>query len=349
MKYGLYYYKNTKVLGDDFWAYAQSLFYPHIDYLIDNTTIYKFKSKNDEMVATIMSAFIEPMNHEWGFLPPSNILPLFVGSYFRSTMWEYLENSIVQEYLRANAPIGVRSRGNVERLKECNIKAFFSGCITLTLPQMEKTSGNYICCVDVPDYVIDYVKKTVGDRFEIKVLTHKIWQWNEEEQREHENASIDDRFKKVVRFLQIYANAHCVITSRLHCALPCLTQHTPVLLTVPKDGEGIVDMNDRMGDFFELFHMQYYEDFLSDSITYDFISPPANSDNWKKYRDDVDNYVRDFIERCEHGNAQINPVYTETERLEQLTDILETKVIQLKKVVDDKNRYIRKLTSGTKN
>ena len=69
MKYGLYYYKQTHNLGDDMWAYAQSLFYPRIDYLIENTNIYNFRSEHNETVATMIAAFVEPYNHEYAFMP----------------------------------------------------------------------------------------------------------------------------------------------------------------------------------------------------------------------------------------------------------------------------------------
>ncbi len=42
--------------------------------------------------------------------------------------------------------------------------------------------------------------------------------------------SHDERFAKAKQLLEIYANARCVFTSRIHCALPCLALGTPVIL-----------------------------------------------------------------------------------------------------------------------
>jgi hypothetical protein len=346
MKYGLYYFKNTKVLGDDFWAYAQSLFYPRIDYLIDNTTIYNFKSKDNEKVATIVSAFVEPLNYEYAFMPPSNIVPFFVGSYFRSTMWEYIENDCVLKYLKSVGPIGCRSKSNVKKLQSHGIDAYFTGCITLTLPKVDKKklTSKYICCVDVPDYVVDYVKKSVGDNFEVRRMSHEIWTWSEEEQKRYSELSIYERFEKIKRYIEIYANAYCVVTSKLHCAMPCLTQDTPVLLTVPEDGYGVFDMQDRMGDFFELFHLAYYSDFIDGTVKYDFLNPCENKDNWKFFRADIEEAVRLFIKKCEEGLYDDDVVSVpDKERLENLVDILENKIIQLKNVVDSKNYQINEL------
>lgn len=343
MKYGLYYYKNTIVLGDDFWAYAQSRFYPHIDYLIDNTSIYKFKSDSNEDVATIISAFVEPYNHEWTFLPPANIKPLFIGSYFRSTMWEFInDNKIVQDYLKYNQPIGVRSKSNLEKLRGLGIDSYFSGCITLTIPPFEKEDGNYICCVDVPDHVVDYIQSKIGNAYEIKKLSHEIWNWPQDNQEEFRNKTIEQRFQLVEEYLHIYANAHCVITTKLHCALPCLTQNTPVLFVYPENGLGIVDINERVKDFFDLLYVNTFEEFEKNAVDYDFINPPENKENWKIYKDEVEQVITQFINKCENNEMTDNNKISEKDRLEALVDILENKVIQLKKVVDIKNDIIRR-------
>ena len=42
MKYGLLYYKDTDNIGDDIQTYAQSLFLPSIDYIVDRDNIDSF-------------------------------------------------------------------------------------------------------------------------------------------------------------------------------------------------------------------------------------------------------------------------------------------------------------------
>src|SRR5690606_18727181 len=41
--------------------------------------------------------------------------------------------------------------------------------------------------------------------------------------------SEEQRFKEAERFLNIFSKAKLVITSRIHCALPCLALGTPVI------------------------------------------------------------------------------------------------------------------------
>lgn len=345
MKYGVYYFKNTHNIGDDIWAYAQSLFYPHIDYLIDNTSVYKFRSENDEDVATIIGAFVEPRNYEWCFFPPGNIIPFFIGAYFRSTMWEFLQNEPIVRYMKEFAPIGTRMT-TTTNFDALGIDSYYSGCITLTLPEMKKMNGGYICLVDVPEYVEYYVRQTVGSNIEIKIITHELTNLGQEVFLKHRELCIEERFKKVRELIQIYADARCVVTSKLHCALPCLTQHTPVLLALPRDGCGIVDMYERMECFFELFNMCWYEDFREGSVEYDFRNPPDNPNTYLKYRESLIGHIGGFISDCEKGNVTRREVFDEEERLKILTDILEDKVFQLKGVVDCKNRVIEEKRGG---
>lgn len=340
MKYGLWYYKNTHNIGDDIWAYAQSLFYPHIDYLIDNTTSYKFDSIENEDVATIIGAFVEPYNHEYSFFPSGNIIPYFIGAYFRSTIWELLANDKVKTFLKAYEPIGIRSKTHVDWFSNLGIQAYYSGCVTLTLPSFKKQDNGYICLVDVPDYIVDYVKDKVKNRFEIKVMTHILPKIGEDIYLRHRELPINERFELVKQLIGTYANAHCVVTGNLHTALPCLTQNTPVLLTFPRDGQGFADIDTRIGDNLFLLNSNYYEDFLENKVAFDFINPPPNPMEYLHLRTNLIKSCNEFIEKCENGTVVNRFPYSENERKQYLIEILQEKVRQLKFVVDSKNERI---------
>ncbi len=338
MKYGLWYYKNTHNLGDDIWAYAQSLFYPHIDYLINNTDVYKFKSENSEDVAAIVAAFVEPYNFEYSFISPTNVIPLFVSSYFRPTLWEFLQNDLVKAYLKAYEPIGCRTREQADSFCQMGIDAYFSGCISLTLPYLNKQKGNYICCVDVPDDIVALIKQRVGGKLEVKIMSHEI-----QDVSHHSNLSINERFEIVKSYIEVYAGAHCVITSRLHTALPCLTQKTPVLLATTRESKvGVNDIQSRLTDFLPLVHHHYYDDFKQNTVDYDFMNPPENPEGYLTFRENIMNKCTDFIQRCESGEIINQCPFTEQERAEALIDILQHKVVQLKAVVDGKNVILEK-------
>lgn len=330
MKYGLYYYKNTHNLGDDIWAYAQSKLLPSIDYLIDNTTAYAFHSVNHEKVASIIGAFVEPYNFEYSFLWSSDILPFFCGSYFRPTMFELFEKKCMIEYMKAYEPIGCRSMVMVDLLKEKGVEAYFSGCVSLTLPKVENEKENYICLVDVCDEVEEKIREKC-DGLKIIRTTHTIADVDG-----HSRLSIYDRFNIVEKQLEIYSKARCVITSRLHAALPCLTQDTPVLLVLPHtDKIGVNDITTRIQDYFPMLNHCHEEDFISGKYEYNFNDVPPNPKIWLKYREGILGSCRKFVDQCE------NNIFTDIE-IDTSTkiEILENKIIQLKNVVDQKNNLL---------
>jgi organic radical activating enzyme len=161
----------------------------------------------------------------------------------------------------------------------------------------------------------------------------------------HREHSMNERFELVKERIKIYANAHCVVTNKLHVALPCLTQNTPVLMTLPRSGNCIPDMNIRIGDNLELLNHNHYEDFAENNVDYDFINPPANPDKYLPYREKIIKSCSDFIKDCEAGKISNKYPYTEAERQEYLIEILQQKVLQLKTVVDIKNAALSRNNS----
>jgi hypothetical protein len=230
---------------------------------------------------------------------------------------------------------------HIDSFAEIGIKAYYSSCITLTLPAFEKKEGGYICLVDVPEFIVDYVKNKVGNRFEIKVMTHLLPQLGESTYLKHRELTIDERFDIVKEYVQIYSNAHCIVTNKLHCALPCLTQNTPVLLALPDDGYGIPDMDTRISDHLELLNVNRYEDFAENNVEFDFINPPPNPDRYLSYREELIKACEGFIKDCENKIIVNKNPYTESERQEYLIEILQQKVQQLKFVVDNKNSSLQ--------
>lgn len=82
-----------------------------------------------------------------------------------------------------------------------------------------------------------------------------------------------------------YAEAALVVTSRIHCALPCLGLETPVIYI--DDFEQSEASSCRLGGLRELFHVLSFEkgglfavsSWLNGKIS--FATAPANKDTWK--------------------------------------------------------------------
>ena len=292
MKYGLILNKNNLNIGDDIQAFATARFLPQVDYFIDREYMDDFRPEEDEPVAVIMNAWY--MWHKWNWPPAKNIIPLFVGFHYADHQlakqpgspikYEFL-NGIGGDYLKAYGPIGCRDYYTRDQLQALGIESYFSGCITMTIPKMPETpeKGSYICLVDLEEKVANKMKKLLAEKnMDVRVITH-----NRERNSE---MSWEDREKQVTDLLTLYQNARCVVTKRLHCALPCLALETPVFM--------IKEMEDdiRFDPYYDFLHRTTVTKFMKDECSYDFMNPPANKDDYKKYREELITHITEFVD-----------------------------------------------------
>jgi hypothetical protein len=110
--------------------------------------------------------------------------------------------------------------------------------------------------------------------------------------RQHEPG---ERIARAKELLGLYARASCVVTSRLHCALPCLAMGTPVLLL---DMAGDTYRFKGLGDF--LHHCTPAE-FLSGRFAYNVDAPLANKTQHLAYRAGLIKSVENFVAQAEAG------------------------------------------------
>ena len=156
MKYGVLIHKLTKNIGDDIQSYAASKFLPSIDYLVDRDTIDTFETNNNEKVAVIMSGWWGWK--KWNWPPAECIIPKLVGMHIMdydvrswgSPIYDEHLNGLGGEYFKAYGPVGCRDKHTLDLFKKHGIDAYFSGCITLTLPKMKKRKSKekYIFSVE---------------------------------------------------------------------------------------------------------------------------------------------------------------------------------------------------------
>lgn len=308
MKYGLILNKNNLNIGDDIQAFATARFLPQVDYFIDREYMDDFRSEEDEPVAVIMNAWY--MWHKWNWPPAKNIIPLFVGFHYADHQlakqpgspikYEFL-NGIGGDYLKAYGPIGCRDYYTRDQLQALGIESYFSGCITMTIPKMPETSekGSYICLVDLEEKVANKMKKLLAEKnIDVRVITH-----NRERNSE---MSWEDREKQVTDLLTLYQNARCVVTKRLHCALPCLALETPVFM--------IKEMEDdiRFDPYYDFLHRTTVTKFMKDEYSYDFMNPPANKDDYKKYREELITHITEFVDRMKQETRGVDDLVKTT-------------------------------------
>ena len=293
-------HKKTRNIGDDIQTYAQSLFLPSIDYIVDRDYIDSFKSENNEPVALIMSAWW--MWRKWNWPPAKCIIPYLTSMHFMNwgidnwgtSIKDEILDGIGGEYLNSYGPVGCRDINTLKLFKKHKIKSYFSGCITLTLPKMKKRKNKkeYICVVDVPQNIIDKVKAICNqNNLELKVLTH----WLDDN---NQKLSWNKRKENVEKLLTIYQNSKCVITSRLHATLPCLAMEVPVAFVTD-------DINcDRFSPYKEYCSFMTNEEFINDK--YDILNPPKNSKKYITVRNKLIKSINKFIDETKNINCELD-------------------------------------------
>lgn len=348
MKYGLLIHRECVNLGDDIQSYAESLFLPKIDYFVDREHINRFKpeksSDKDQPVATIMGAWW--FHRKWNFPPSKYIYPLCISMHITdyttettgTPLYDEFVEGIGGDYLRAYGPVGARDMVTKKVLKDKNIPSYFSGCITLTLPKrkMKKISKPYILLVDLDDRVerkiIDSVDET---RFEVKVVSNI----RSKKRTEEEMDDWEFRKNEAIELLDLYQNASCVITKRLHASLPCLAMEVPVFC--------VIDRDIRFDPYYDWLHSVSVDDFLTDNYDYDIFSPPKNKDLHIPTRDKLNDTVTEFIKNTTNDKKSVNELvktsYTDEESTIWRNELMEYTLDKWWTINKKKSKKIQKL------
>jgi hypothetical protein len=241
-------------LGDYIQSLAAMQYLPRIDSYIPRD---KLNSKIEEKTIVIMNGWFTHNPENWP--PNDNILPLFVSFHLNSHVAEVLLSKKQNvEYLKKYSPIGCRDINTVNFLKEKGIDAYYSSCLTTTLDfkykSKKRTEDIYI--VDVL-YKNDY--KSLYRRSPVRIIPHilkgKFSRRNERDKiikdlipqsllekatyltnsYRSKDYTSEERFTLAEEMVKKFATAKLIITSRIHCALPCLAFGTPVIFVAGGD------------------------------------------------------------------------------------------------------------------
>ena len=288
MKYGVVVYKDSQNIGDDIQSYAAAQLLPQVDYYIEREHLDVFRPEEPEPVNAIINGWLMYNKLAWPISPCIN--PLYISMHFWKNDALDIGNTFLDgiggEDLRRFQPIGCRDKETQDLLDEVGIENWFSGCVTLTLKaKLKKEKQKYICLTDVSEAVENYIRGKYPDLV-IKVIHHEgadvispDMDWNQ-------------RFNNVEKLLEVYQNAAAVVTTRLHCALPCLALETPVLLLSE------VDIAEQ-GRFDGLNTLAYHgseSDYLNENLRFDLNNPPQNPSLYRDIRKNLIEKVQKFVE-----------------------------------------------------
>lgn len=292
MKYGLITFQNTENIGDDIQSYVAIRFLPKIDYYIEREKLDLFFPKKQEQVLTIMNGWF--LHSKVNFPISPYIYPIYISTHFSTynsggIQDEYL-NDYTKEKLNEYGPIGCRDTGTMKLLEEKGISNYFSGCLTLTIEKdINVKKEDYICIVDIDEEAEKYLRKNVSSSTKIIKKTHQL------DIEKNSKLSWEQRFKNVKELLDTYQSAKLVITSRLHCALPCLALGMPVILLYDEDK---IYTKDRLSDYAKMVNSMSTKEFLNSGME----KVNSNVENPKEYlkiRENIINSVSKLIEEAE--------------------------------------------------
>lgn len=296
MKYGLILNMATDNIGDDIQSFAAARFLPTVDCVIDREALDGFDN-GGEPVKSIMNGWY--MYNKFNWPPSADIDPLWVSVHISESDYFGIGEKFLTgpggEYLRQYAPIGARDESTLEMLRRNGIDAYLSGCLTLTLPRndnAEKTDEILLVDIDLAD------EQCIRQHFPKEryiFVTHRV------DAETYRLLPMKERMEGVNALLRRYQSAKCVITSRLHCALPCLALGTPVLLLY-KD-----EFASRIKSFLPYLHYST-PDNLSDTLrSYDLTQPPENSAAYLPIREKLISMCEDFISAPVKKSAALPP------------------------------------------
>ncbi|HUQ67150.1 MAG TPA: polysaccharide pyruvyl transferase family protein, partial [Flavitalea sp.] len=188
--------------------------------------------------------------HRSGNWPPSNhIIPLLTSFHLNSQVRDRLLSTESIKWFSRHGPVGCRDIYTFDLLSNAGVDAYISGCLTSTFQNNFNYRTNDIYFADVlfrvPGWSTsartpreflkaifsgDVIKMNQRNRllrelFDKDTLRHAKWISHYHPARHSEK----ERFSVAEDFLKKYATAKLVVTSRLHCALPCLAFGTPVI------------------------------------------------------------------------------------------------------------------------
>lgn len=146
----------------------------------------------------------------------TNFSPYIIPVFLSLSIMAQTLSDVDVNYLKKFEPIGCRDRYTMNILREHHIMAYLNGCLTATLPYSENNKCDEIYMVDIPEDYYSFIPE------EIKKNAIKISQVID---------TCEDGEKKAAEYFEMYSkHAKLVITSRIHCANPCVAAGIPVIL-----------------------------------------------------------------------------------------------------------------------
>lgn len=275
-EYGILVYEELKGkfnIGDYIQSLAAKRFLGDYDVFINREKAAQY---HGDHIKLIMNGwFTHTQTASW--IPSKDITPLLISFHLNSSSIPFMLNKAGIDFFKRNEPIGCRDQFTADTLIKHGIDAYFSGCLTLTLDNYKKNDNITRNKIYIVDPFYNYPQLT-NLTYNYKTLIRSILNKNifktrklnkhlenifsrelldEAEYITHvlpgDTYSFREKFVIADELLEKYSTAKLVITSRIHCALPCLAMGTPVIYLNGFDTnfdtcrfDGIIDLFNRI-------------------------------------------------------------------------------------------------------
>src|SRR5579863_4334501 len=260
-------YADTNNLGDEIQSVAVQRLLTDVDSQVDRDKLACFHPTDGVRRRIVLNGWYSGAPENW---PPSEHLePLLISMHISGTPacrsglrgGDVILAEPLAEYLRLYGPVGARDLNTMHLLKKAHIDCYFSGCATLTLPRsVDARDDQLLVLNDVPPAVVSAIKARTKKRI-IETSHASFWV-----------GDTNRRFERARELLDLYRSAGCIVTSRLHCALPSMAMGTPtLLLDVAGDQYRFAGLND-------LVHHCSVQDFLAGNAPFDPEHPAPTLD-----------------------------------------------------------------------
>jgi hypothetical protein len=249
MDYGVltYDFQDRFNVGDYIQSLAARQFLPRVDRYLGREELHQYSGPKTKV---IMNGHFMRYPANW---PPSpDVIPLFISLHINIRRAEGMLTEKGVAYLKKHEPIGCRDLSTLQLLKDKGIEGYFSSCLTLTLGNHYRhTSDEDIFFVDVLHGYptvrtvfssFNSFQKSLQRRDLLLLgkrgkLLDRIFGKDVVQAAEpithvypaQEFPTEDSRLELAESLLRRYEKARLVVTSRIHCALPCLAMGTPVI------------------------------------------------------------------------------------------------------------------------
>ena len=217
-------------IGDVFQAIAIKDHLTEVDYVFDREALNQQSDKG----SVLLFANGWYMHNYVNFPPSSNITPIYTSVHFSNA--EILNSSTNRDHFRKYAPIGARDLKTLIMLRAANIPSYYSSCFTIGIKRRSvKPEQARMLVVDGVDHPLASSDvREIEERLAMSAqrVTHDPT---------HIDASFEEysqaSFEHAESLLRQYCAAKCIITTKIHCALPCLAMGVPVILIHPNPKE----------------------------------------------------------------------------------------------------------------